>query len=223
MQPIESELYHGLDDIISFWSLNSDSINNWSAFTSCHTGSPSLVTSPSLFPAIFFQTQVCPDKWSINPCLQSLKSFPQKFARSGRTPLIHQRLYDTYLPSAIQDAFTVSTAYCTKTAETEDMTLRILEARSTILVEQVHQTTSLEELLASVQALILFHIIQLFDSDIRQRSIAERNMDTLRVWTARLHFQAEDISQVSSWQEWIFVEYIRWTVIFSGLIDSLHS
>ncbi|OQD78039.1 hypothetical protein PENANT_c094G01087 [Penicillium antarcticum] len=223
VQSTESEVYHGLDDIVSFWSPNSDSINNSSALTPWHTGSPSLVTSPSLFPAIFFPDTVCPDKWSIKQCLQSLKSFPQSFARSRKTPFIHQRLYDTYLPNAIQDAFTVSTAYCTKTAETEDMTLRILEARSMSLVEQVHQTTSLEELLASVQALILFHIIQLFDGDIRQRAIAERNMVTLRSWTARLHDQAEDISQVSSWQEWIFVESIRRTVILSGLTDSLYS
>jgi hypothetical protein len=103
------------------------------------------------------------------------------------------------------------------------MTLRILEAKTTSLVEQVHQTSSIEELLASVQALMLFHIIQLFDGDIRQRSIAERNMDTLRAWTTRLQVQAQELNQVASWQEWVFAESIRRTVIFSALIDSLYS
>lgn len=103
------------------------------------------------------------------------------------------------------------------------MSLRVLEAKTASLVQQVHQTTSLEDLLASIQALMLFHIIQLFDGDIRQRSIAERNMDTLRTWTIRLQVQAEDLGNAASWQEWIFAESIRRTVIFSALIDSLYS
>ncbi|KAJ5368632.1 uncharacterized protein N7496_008392 [Penicillium cataractarum] len=224
VQPIESELYHNFEDIISSWSPNSDFfIDASSATASQHTESPPLITSPSLFPAIFFPDKVSPDKWSLKLCLRIIKSFPRTFVLSRRTPFIHQRLYETYLPNAIQDAFAVSAAYCTKTAETEDMALRVLEAKTASLVEQVHQKTSLEELLASVQALMFFHIIQLFDGDIRQRSIAERNMDTLRAWTTRLQVQAESLSQTASWQEWIFAESIRRTVIFSGLIDSLYS
>jgi hypothetical protein len=103
------------------------------------------------------------------------------------------------------------------------MSLRVLEAKTASLVQQVNQTTSLKELLASVQALMLFHIIQLFDGDIRQRSIAERNIDKLRTWTTRLQAQAEDMGHAASWQEWIFAESIRRTVIFSALIDSLYS
>ncbi|OOQ83128.1 hypothetical protein PEBR_36607 [Penicillium brasilianum] len=224
VQPVEFELYHDLDDALFLWSPNSDSfLDTSNATASWHTESPPLITTPSLFPAIFFPETVSPDKWTMKQCLRIIKSFPQTFARSRRTPFIHQRLYDTYLPNAIQDAFAVSAAYCTKTTETEDMTLRILEAKTASLVEQVHQTTSLQELLASVQALMLFHIIQLFDGDIRQRSIAERNIDTLRAWTTRLQVQAEDLSQTTSWQEWIFAESIRRTVIFSALLDSLYS
>lgn len=164
-----------------------------------------------------------PDKWAITQSLRSIRSFPQMFARSRKTPFIHQCLYDAYLPNAIQDAFAVSAGYCTKTAETEDMSLRILEAKAASLVDQVNQATPLEELLASIQALILFHILQLFDGDIRQRSIADRNMDTLRAWTTRLKVQAEDLRPAASWQEWIFAESIRRTVIFSTLLDGLYS
>lgn len=224
MQPIGSDLYHDLDDILALWSPNSDSLNNSSSATaSWHAGSPALDSTLWLFPAIFFPDTAIPDKWSISQSLRSVKSFPQMFTRSRRTPFIHQRLYDAYLPNAIQDALAVSAAYCTKTAETEDMALRILEAKTASLVDQVQQTTALEELLASVQALMLFHIIQLFDGDIRQRSIAERNMDTLRAWTTRLKVQAEDLSHATSWQEWVFAESIRRTVIFSTLLDSLYS
>ncbi|KAJ5896426.1 uncharacterized protein N7473_005825 [Penicillium subrubescens] len=224
LQPIESEFYDNLDDILSLWSPNSDSlIDSSSATASWHTGSPSLLDTPLLFPAIFFPETAAPDKWSITQSLRCVKSFPQMFARSRRTPFIHQRLYDTYLPNAIQDAFTVSAAYCTRAPGTEDMSLRVLEAKTASLLQQVNQTTSVEELLASVQALMLFHIIQLFDGDIRQRSLAERNMDTLRTWTTRLQVQAEDLGHATSWQEWILAESIRRTVIFSALIDSLYS
>lgn len=224
VQPTKSGFYDNSNDILSLWSPDSDFlIENLSATAPWHTGSPSLQDTPSLFPAIFFPETAAPDKWSITQSLRCVKSFPRIFAQSRRTLFIHQRLYDTYLPNAIQDAFTVSAAYCTRTPETEDMSLRVLEAKTASLVQQVHQTTSLEELLASVQALILFHIIQLFDGDIRQRSIAERNMDTLRTWTTRLQVQAQGLSHASSWQEWIFAESIRRTVIFSALIDSLYS
>lgn len=71
---------------------------------------------------------------------------------------------------------------------------------------------------------MLFHIIQLFDGDIRQWSIADRKWTHCEhPWTARLKVQAEDLSPAASWQEWIFAENIRRTVIFSTLLDSLYS
>lgn len=145
------------------------------------------------------------------------------FARSRRTSFIHHRLYDVYLPEAIQDAFTVSASYYTKTAATEDTILRIVEAKTATLIRQNHQENTLEELLAAVQALLIFHIIQLFDGDVRQRSIAERNMDTLRAWTMQLQVRAGELGPTPTWQEWILAESIRRTIIISILIEGLYS
>ncbi|KAJ5668435.1 uncharacterized protein N7477_007005 [Penicillium maclennaniae] len=163
------------------------------------------------------------DRWSLNQALRSIMAFPRMFSSSRRTPFIHHRLYDAYLPDAIQDALTVSSAYCNKTKQTEDIVLRILENKCAKLVKQDHQSSTLEELLATVQALLLFHIIQLFDGDIRQRSLAEQNMDTLQALTMQLQVRATDIDSTPTWQEWIFTESIRRTVILSLFIDGLYS
>jgi hypothetical protein len=145
------------------------------------------------------------------------------FGCSRKAPFIHQRLYDSYLPGCIQDSFAVSAAYCTKTSATEDMVFRTFESKVGLLVQQDYKEANLQELLAALQALILFHIIQLFDGDIRQRSLAEQNMDTLRAWTVQLKVRATELPPPFTWQEWIFEESVRRTVIFSLMLDGLFS
>ena len=144
------------------------------------------------------------------------------FASSRKTPFIHHRLYDAFLPDAIQDVFTISAAYCTKTSEIEDIIFRILESKAASLVEQDRQTSTLPELLAAVHALILIQIIQLFDGDIRQRSLAEQHMDTLRLWNLQLQVQVGELPPALTWHEWIFAESARRTVIFVMLIEGLY-
>ncbi|KAJ6037719.1 hypothetical protein N7444_010424 [Penicillium canescens] len=113
-------------------------------------------------------------------------------------------------------------AYSTKTSETEDLIFRILESKTTSLVEQDHHTGALSQLLAAVHALALFQIIQLFDGDIRQRSLAEQHMDTLRIWTFQLQIRAEELTPALTWQEWILAESTRRTIIFVMMIEGLY-
>jgi hypothetical protein len=183
---------------------------------------PSLLTIPPLSSASFFPEYTTLDRWSTNQLLQNIKGYPRMFANSRKTPFIHHRLYDAYLPDAIQDAFTVSTAYSTKTAETEDMVFRILESKTAGLVEQDHQTSAPPKLLAAVHALMLLQIIQLFDGDIRQRSLAEQHMDTLRFWNLQLQIQVGELPPSLTWQEWIFAESARRTVISVMMIEGLY-
>jgi hypothetical protein len=202
---IESPLYDCLDN------------NPWL------TISPSLSTFPSMeldtsYPEIAFL-----DRWSISQLERNIKSYPRMFARFQETPFIHPRLYETHLPDAIQDAFTVSAAYFTKSPETEDMISRILESKTAHLVQQHFESSSLEEHLAAVQALVLLHIIQIFDGNIRQRSIAEQNFHTLQSWTIQLRVRAGGLGPALTWQEWIFAESVRRTVILSLLVDGLYS
>lgn len=222
IQSIDSTSSLDFDDILSFLPPDDYLFDDAEIATSWLTPSPYL-TVPTLLPAGLYPESAVIDRWSMNQALRSITAFPRMFACSRRTPFIHHRLYDAYLPDAIQDAFTVSSAYCNKTIETEDMVLRILENKAAKLVNQDHQSSTLEEILATVQALLLFHIIQLFDGNIRQRSLAEQNMDTLRALTMQLQARAADLDSTPTWQEWIFTESIRRTIIISIFIDGLYS
>lgn len=165
------------------------------------------------------------DKWATKCIMKCLKDLPRVFFQQRKTPFIHPRLYDSYLPNAIQDAFTVSASYCTKNPETEEMVFRILEMKAEALLNQDYQTQSIEALLAAVQALMLFHVMQLFDGDIRQRSIAEQNLEAVRLLTNQLNMRAMeelDSSSGSTWETWIFAESLRRTVIMSLFIDGLY-
>ncbi|KAB8248792.1 hypothetical protein BDV35DRAFT_158612 [Aspergillus flavus] len=222
--PIEPSSSPSLTDILApFPPDDFTLLDNTELIASWLTPSPSLLAVPTLLPAGDFPETSVIDRWSTKLLLQSIKSYPRIFARSRRTPFIHHRLYDVYLPEAIQDAFTVSASYYTKTAATEDTILRIVEAKTATLIRQNHQENTLEELLAAVQALLIFHIIQLFDGDVRQRSIAEQNMDTLRAWTMQLQVRAGELGPTPTWQKWILAESIRRTIIISILIEGLYS
>ncbi|KAJ5671180.1 hypothetical protein N7507_000307 [Penicillium longicatenatum] len=183
---------------------------------------PSLLTIPSPSPAEFSPETKILDKWTTNQLLQNIKRYPQVFVSSRKTPFIHSRLYDAYLPDAIQDAFTALAAYGTKNSETEDLVFRILENKTTNLVAQDHDTSTLPQLLAAVHALMLFQIIQLFDGDIRQRSLAEQHMDTLRNWNFQLQIRTGELTPALTWQEWIVAESARRTVIFAMIIEGLY-
>ncbi|KAJ5923562.1 hypothetical protein N7454_008807 [Penicillium verhagenii] len=163
------------------------------------------------------------DKWATQQIMQSIKSFPRLFLQHGKTPFIHARLYDSHLPDAIQDAFSVSAAYCIKNPQTEDMVFRMLESKASSLMGRDYSARSLDTLLAAVQALMLFHIMQLFDGNIRQRSIAEQSLATLKSMTVQLHTRAAELTPSSTWEAWIFAESIRRTVIMSLFIEGLYS
>ncbi|KAK9367591.1 hypothetical protein V1509DRAFT_640646 [Lipomyces kononenkoae] len=120
-----------------------------------------------------------------------------------------------------QDAFNVSSAYVSKSPETEDMTFRIIEAIAVRILQQDCHMCSLQELLARVQALMLFKVIQLFDGDIRQRFLAEQHFGILRAWTS--HFQSRSNDLEATLHEWVVAEIVRRTIIFSLILDSLQS
>lgn len=224
--PTVESLSSSIDDFLSTVTPQEPTFFNDAEFlASWLTPGPSLFAVPTFLPtgpAGYFPEVVEIDKWSVRQLLRGLKSYPKMFARSLKTPFIHHRLYNACLPGAIQDVFMVSTLYYSKTPETEDTVQQIVGAKAMSLVRKSHPM-ALDELLAAVQALILFHIIQLFDGDIRQRAIAEQNMDTMRTWTMQLQVRAGELGPTPTWGEWIFVESVRRTVIVSVLLEGLYS
>lgn len=86
--------------------------------------------------------------------------------------------------------------------------------------------SSIVEHLASVQALIIYQIIRLFDGDIRQRGLAERQMRRLDEWTTSLCQRMNEAVMCetiqSPWRTWLFCESIRRTMLTSMLVRALY-
>lgn len=126
------------------------------------------------------------DTLTVQYLSSQLKTLPLMFARHGQPPFIHSQLYARYLPPAIRDIYTLCPSYTCKTAQNQDLFNRILSQKTHGLISRSPGGPFLD-ILASVQALTLTLIIRLFDSDIRQRALAEpAHLRTLASWTYQL-------------------------------------
>lgn len=193
-----------------------DDFNSWLNL------SPSLLAFPNLSPMVKYPDAARIDKWSTERSFSCVREFSRTFAKHRRTPFIHARLYESDLPDVIADAFTVSVAYHHRTPQTEDMVFRILETKSSQIASRHYQHGPIADLLAAVQALLVFHTIQLFDGDIRQRSVAERNLTKLMAMVEQLRVRSIELESASTWQAWIFGESLRRTIILAYFIQDIY-
>ena len=165
------------------------------------------------------------DASTVQYLVKQLKEIPFMFARQRSTPFIHSQIYQDWLPRQIQDAYTICGSYSLMTERTVDTIYRILEERLGGLVRNEQSDCSFENLLASVHALMLYLIILLFNSNVRERELAEPCMRTLARWTCKLWEQAPSQvpASLSPWQAWVFAETVRRTIIISHLIRGVYS
>lgn len=99
------------------------------------------------------------------------KTWPEKWLQEGKTPFIHPRLYSTDMPKALQDAYAACAIYSTKTDQNSFVAWTVIESKATDLLRSPDQDSWTPlNLLAAVQALLIFQFIRLYDGDIRQRT-----------------------------------------------------
>jgi hypothetical protein len=84
------------------------------------------------------------------------------------------------------------------------------------------------DLLAAVQALIIFQFIRLFDGDIRQRALAEDAEPILEAWTFELQRRTQEERTFTtvtapSWRSWVFAESVRRTITMSFFLSGIYS
>lgn len=127
----------------------------------------------------------CPSS-RIAHAVNAMKNYHVAMARTNSTPFLHPRLYSATTPASIVNAFTVCVLYVNKTPETEALAWRILDRNMMMLLDPMAQGGTELELLARVQALILYHAIRIWDGGIRQRANAEAVMPVLEEWTGQL-------------------------------------
>ncbi|OJD16268.1 hypothetical protein AJ78_03559 [Emergomyces pasteurianus Ep9510] len=135
--------------------------------------------------------------------VSEVKKWLQQWVTKGSNPFIHPQLYYENFPSEIQDAYSCCSIYSTKNSKNQRTVLRIIEQKVAILMGIHHQqppppqpqrqeqqqqqqqfppTLSLSQHLTRVQCLLIYQIIRLFDSDIRQQSLAEQDAPILNAW-----------------------------------------
>ncbi|KAM5347614.1 hypothetical protein ACJ41O_007438 [Fusarium nematophilum] len=127
--------------------------------------------------------------------ISSLQGWLKQWTTEGWCPLMHRRLYSVELPEPIQTAYTALSTYQARTPATESMVLRIVKERAGDLVRRQPPEsdnglgiTMLDtaEHLARTQALVIYSIICLFDSDITARAQAEEAIAVLESWAHEL-------------------------------------
>jgi hypothetical protein len=165
---------------------------------------------------------------------RQFQAYPGMFYRRGQTPFIHRHLYTENPPQVIQEALSACALYCGKNSEDELLVFGDISRKVRNLIDLQLPFMSPVDLLASTQALLLYQIIRLFDGDIRQRTDAESDETTLISWTEQLLARGHQITPtpeplildtltISSWNDWIFEESCRRTILTSYMLQGVYS
>ncbi|KAH8204184.1 hypothetical protein TruAng_001604 [Truncatella angustata] len=181
--------------------------------------------------------------------VDQMRAWLRQWIKETQNGFIHGHLYSvTGLPHCLQNAWAALTAYFFKTRENEVATMSMIQARAEeLIVQQSHNeicsaTMSLlgtVEHLARVQALFVYQFIRLFDGNIRQRALAEKEIPVLFSWcralweSATLHADSENFSLPSSpfdgadpiahlWRKWVLSESIRRMWIITHFTQSVY-
>ncbi|KAF2261968.1 hypothetical protein CC78DRAFT_328224 [Lojkania enalia] len=161
--------------------------------------------------------------------LHRFKTWPEKWLKEGKAPFIHPRLYASSMPKSLQDAYAACAIYSTKTAQNGFVAFTVIEARANELLRSPNQASWTPlDLLAAVQALLIFQFIRLFDGDIRQRALAEQAEPILEAWTEQLKSRTEEEQKFTtitapSWCSWIFGESVRRTITMAVFLSGIYS
>ncbi|KAF2840026.1 hypothetical protein M501DRAFT_1002303 [Patellaria atrata CBS 101060] len=166
-------------------------------------------------------------------CVRTFKEWPSMWLKGGKAPFIHFKSYVHGIPRQLQDAYAACAIYSTLSPANSSIGFSIIETKANDLL--LSPNSSVQDLLASLQSLIIFQIIRLFDGDIRQRALAEDVDPILELWTNTLQQQAQhflpgleptsaDVPAASAaWRTWIFAESCRRTILMSYMIRSVYS
>ena len=169
--------------------------------------------------------------------VRRIKAYPSLLVSQASTPFIHAKLYSEYMPGVIHDVLGICALYGQKTERNQTLVFQAISHKAAQLTaEHTAYGLSAVEQLASLQALIIYQIIRLFDGDIRQRADAERANTILDEWTQQIKPRMERINSVTgddgvlptltvtadSWRRWIYAESLRRTVLVSFSVQGLY-
>ncbi|KAF2866999.1 hypothetical protein BDV95DRAFT_583347 [Massariosphaeria phaeospora] len=184
---------------------------------------------PEYLVAVEGRTRTTLTRPETEAALHRFRTWPHKWLWEGKAPFIHPRLYASSMPKPLQDAYAACAIYSTKNERNEFVAFTVIEAKANELVQSPnqHSWTPLD-LLAAVQALLIYQFIRLFDGDIRQRALAEAAEPVLAVWAEQLKSRTEEEQRYTtatapSWRSWVFSESVRRTITMSYMLHGIYS
>jgi hypothetical protein len=167
-----------------------------------------------------------------------LAAVPRTFAEQGQTMFVHRFLFQERNPPALQDALSACALYCLKNSENQALVFRNLEHKQQQLIASTDLLlVSNTDLLAGLQALLLYQMIRLFDGDIRLRAQAEADEPVLLMWAGHLHSRMRQVvpslagsaeaqflpeNRSMNWQRWLIEESSRRTVITAFMLKGVY-
>ncbi|APA12007.1 hypothetical protein SS1G_05579 [Sclerotinia sclerotiorum 1980 UF-70] len=171
-----------------------------------------------------------------------LATIPRTFAQYGHTMFIHRIQFQQSYSPALQDAMSACALYCMKSVANQALVVGNLEHKCQQLIASTDALlASKTDLLAALQALLLYQMMRLFDGDIRLRAHAEADEPIAILWASQLSaltYNAADttlaapdstdtsvvtIGRKSDWQSWLLDESIRRTVITTFMLKGVYS
>ncbi|RYO54779.1 hypothetical protein AA0116_g9211 [Alternaria tenuissima] len=181
-----------------------------------------------------------------------LAAIPRRFASQAQTMFIHRMNFQYTCPTALQDAMSACALYSMKTEANQALVFGHVQQKCQQLVTSTDaQSASKTELLAALQALVLYQMIRLFDGDVHLRALAEADESVTLQWANRLktllrdstvvrHSAASPITRVGfhsssshqrgisvdssdNWQYWLTTESIRRTIITTYVLSGIYN
>ena len=143
---------------------------------------------------------------------------------------------------ALQDAMSACALYCMKGVTNQALVFGNLEHKCQQLIATTNALlASKTDLLAALQALLLYQMMRLFDGDIRLRAYAEADEPIAILWASQLSTLTHNaahaslaapgstdtsvvtIGRRSDWQSWLVDESIRRSVITTFMLKGVYS
>jgi hypothetical protein len=162
---------------------------------------------------------------SLNFCVHQLQGCVRTMVQAVETPFLKASTSINLNPSPIHDAFSTAASYVARNTVNEEIVNGLTVARSNDLLERA--CWSFEEHLATAQALLFLHIIQLFDGDIQMRAEAENRgvlvQDRIMSLLARQEHELPDTISASAWLKWTFMESVRRTYLIFVFVEAIYA
>ncbi|KAK4188721.1 hypothetical protein QBC35DRAFT_495403 [Podospora australis] len=161
--------------------------------------SPPLLLNVPVARAIYNMTVAAPlaclssaaaTSWAIKNRLafsiEKIRDAPRQMVMENQTPWSHPLLYESSMPQSMQDAYSSCALYIAKNPINSEIIFRNIDSRVKELVDSPIPVEDVRELLARVQALMLYQIMRVLDVDYRRFDVADEATGSLEEATGSL-------------------------------------